>query len=1055
MHARRRLARVHFGVLGPLRVTADDGSDVTPKSVQQRRVLARLVVSAPKPVSVATLEDLIWSGQPPSANALQAIVSKLRKIVAPAQIVADAGGYALTGEVDTDLAALQRHLDADQHADVERLMRGEPLHDLADDLGTAAERARLAGMVRAAQHNRLRAGVRGASPLDAIAELESLVIADSHDERWWALLMEAQHRCGMQAEALRTFQRARQVLGDELGLEPGPELRRLEQEVLAGAAAYVVEPAPRQGAPRIPARLASFVGRGQDLIALAEAVETHRLVTLLGPGGTGKTTTALELVRRAAIDAAAFVALSPVSDLDAIVRAFVRAIGLPDAESAAPGRPGLADEPLDRVIAAVGSSSMTLIVDNCEHVIDDIASVVHRLLIECPNLRVIATSRSVLSVPGEHVYALAPLDQSEAVELFVARAGDHAAQDALSEVSREALVSLCERLDRLPLAIELAAARLRSMSLDELSARLDDRFAVLNSGPRTVEPRQQTLRAVVDWSYELLDPAEQLVFRRISVFVGGASAEAVEFVAAGDLEAALPTSEVVPIVDRLIDKSLLLAVRMPEGTRYVMLQTLHDYAEQRLAESGEREAVLMRHAQYYAYLIAGASKGVVGQQQMQWLNLIRRERDNLDAARATAIARQDAQLALELVTPLGWYFYMTNEMESGAEAMADALGCPGPTEPALRALALALYGWLVSNGSNLDHALASTSEAMTLLDRIDDAFARGLVVGVHTMSLLFAGRMEQVATMVPLLERLAEDPADPWAAAITKVVQGELLQFGGKMDDAERVLVRAAEELERVGDHFGYALTMGEVAEIAEMFGDYDRAAEYLQRAIDIAQAVGFSANPLAMRARLGNVEILRGNLDVAERNHRALLDDPVASAVPWLRAISLVGLSNVARRRGEYALSDELLRQAWSMPRSKSVPFMRSIVLVNRGYLADQQHDHVAAIDHQRLALETAVTLDNPRVLAFSFEGCAGALAIEPSGVGAELGARLLGAADQMRRGFGGPMPPGERFDVDRAEQRLRATLGDHAFEDAFAAGAEGDTEALAQLVVELNVDA
>jgi ATP/maltotriose-dependent transcriptional regulator MalT len=340
--------------------------------------------------------------------------------------------------------------------------------------------------------------------------------------------------------------------------------------------------------------------------------------------------------------------------------------------------------------------------------------------------------------------------------------------------------------------------------------------------------------------------------------------------------------------------------------------------------------------------------------------------------------------------------------------------------------------------------VASTSEAMSMIDRIDDPFARGLVINLHTTSMFFAGMVEQVRAMLPVLEQLAEDPGDPWVGAITKLVQAELVQFAGDNARAERLLLQAAAELEQVGDSFGYALTLGEVAEIAEQFGQYDRAAEHLESAIQIAERVGFSSNQLAMRARLGNVETLRGNLDVASQHHQALLDDPVASGSPWLVAMSLVGMSNIARRRGELATADELLRRAWSMPRSQTVPFMRSLVLVGRGYLADQQLDHAAALEHQLMALRTAVPLHTPRVLAFSFEGCAGALAVAPGAEHADLAARLLGAADRMRRHAGGPMPPAERFDVDRAEQRLRALLGDVRFEHAFTAGALADDMAL-----------
>ena len=554
--------------------------------------------------------------------------------MAPVQIVGGPGGYSLLGEFATDIAHFERHVAAGEHSAAERLVRGEPLHDLADDLGAAADRARLAGAVRAARHRRLLDAVYGASPLDAVPELESLVVADPHDERWWALLMRAQYRCGMQAEALRTFQRVRHVLADELGLEPGPELRDLEREILTGAAAFVVEPAEPGRAAAMPARLSSFVGRRDDLLALTGAIDTHRLVTLVGPGGTGKTTTALEVVRRAETGV-------PHSWRSHSCRTAMRSCVPWRGRSVCPmpsqRHPAVRRWPPIRSSGSPPPSptpTTILIVDNCEHVIDVIAPIVHRLLVECPNVRVVATSRSSLTIPGEHVYPLAPLPVDEAVELFVARAGDHAATAAVEGMPRDDLIGLCERLDRLPLAIELAAARLRSMTLDELSKRLDDRFGVLTTGPA---PSSLGSRHCEQWSTGAttwLGPAEQVVFRRMAVFVGGASADAVEFVAAGGLDATIPQHEVLSIVDHLLDKSLVRAVRLPGGTRYLMLQTLHDYAAQRLAESGEREAVLVRHAQYYADLISGAGGGLVGPEQRRWLDLIRLERDNIEAARA-------------------------------------------------------------------------------------------------------------------------------------------------------------------------------------------------------------------------------------------------------------------------------------------------------------------------------------------------------------------------------------------------------------------------------------
>lgn len=1031
-----------FSVLGPVRVIDAGGVDVTPRSEQQRKVLTMLVAAAPGHVSVDAFEELLWGGPAPSANALQALVSKLRKVIEPVEIERDARGYALTGEYTTDVADFARLIASGDFVRGERLVRGEPLADIGGVAAIASERARIAEMIRVARRRRLEQLVESSAG-EAAVELESLVAAEPLDEGWWALLMRVHHGRGQQAEALRTFQRARRILAEELGLTPGPELQRLERVVLDGAGDVAVEPATVR-VSRLPARLSSFVGREIDLAALADAVKSHRLVTLVGPGGTGKTTTALELVRRAApTGGALFVPLAPLDDRDSIARALIRTIGLPESEQT-----GFANEPsgpdrLDRVVGALASSSATLVVDNCEHVVDTVAEVVHRLLVECPSITVIATSRSSLAVPGEHVYPLPPLPNDDALDLLVARARDHAAGAAVEAADPHELRTLCDRLDRLPLAIELAAARLRWMSVRDLIERLDDRFSLLTTGPRTVEPRQQTLRAVVDWSYDLLDPAEQVVFRRLAVFVGGANAEAIEYVA--------DQPDVRAVLDRLLDKSLVLAEHTPQGVRYGMLQTLQDYASDRLAESGERERVVDRHARYYADLLGDALKGLVGRQQTEWLAMIGRERENIDAARQSAVAAQDAQLALELVTPLGWYYYMIGELEPGSTAFAEALGCPGPTEPGLRALALALYGWLTSNGQSTERAVGFTSEAAAEIDRVSDPFARGMIANLHVVSALFAGFVERVRDALPMLEQVVAEADDPWITAVTKVVLGEVEHYLGDIGVAERLMLEAADGFERVGDRFAYTITLIEAAELAEAFGQYDRAVELLERGVELADEVGFSGRPLAMRARLGNVEMLRGNLDAAEAHHQIVADDPVASSVPWLQAMTLMGRSAIARRRGQFELADSLLATAWTLPRSKSQPHMRTLLLVARGYLADQMGDAERALELQTEALRTATGLGAPRNVAYTLEGCAGALALRDDDAQRKLGARLLGGAERLRRETGGVLPPGERFDVDRAQDRLRSALGDDVFAREHAIGAAADTNDLVTAVVAL----
>lgn len=1048
---------VRIEILGALRVVTDDGADVTPRGSQQRRALTALAATAPAPVTVDTLEELLWPAGPPSSNALQAIVSKLRRVVAPATIDGDGRSYRLAG-VDTDLAALEHARSRGDWSEIETLVAGVPLADL--DAAAFAEPivAGVIATVREARRRRLDAVVAGTQPGGAIPELEALVAAEPLDELWWAMLVRAHARCGRPAEALDAYQRARRVLAEELGLEPGPALRRAEAEALSvgeAAADGTARVAPSSPDPRLrsPILVQSFIGRERELTELRSAVARHRLITLVGPGGAGKTTTTLELARRLDTDFA-FAQLAPATDRDAAVRTIARAIGLPESEQGALTVSTSPCDPLQRVCEALRARSLVLLLDNCEHITGEIAPVAHQILTTCADVRVLATSRASLGVPGEHIYELPPLPAAEAAALFVERAGDHGVMVPRQDPD---VAAVCDRLDGLPLAIELAAARLRTMTIPELHTALDDRFAVLSGGPRLAEARQQTLRSLVDWSHDLLGPVERVVFRRLAAFVGGARPDAASVICSGpvpDFEDAIQPDQVADVIERLVDQSLVRVERHDTGVRFRMLQTLADYAEERLAAAGERESVLIRHAQFVADDLGPARRGLIGPDQRTWFARIAAERENVDAAIETALAVGDAQLALEIVVPVGWYFFMAGEFESGANALAAALGCQGPTDPFHRAQALALYGWLLANGPNVEMALAVASEALAMIDRIDDPFARAFVANTYVMARFFSGHLDAVDAYLPELERVASQSDDRWMRAVTGVVMGEIAQFRGRVQEAAALFAASATDFEAEGDRFAYALAITEASELAEMTGDYDRAAELLQRGMALAAEVGFSGHPLAMKARLGNVEVLRGDLAAAQQHHEELIVDAAARGVPWLQAMARLGLAAVARRRGEFAAANQHLDAAWALPRSRSVPFMRSIIRVARGYLADQQGDAVTALAHQVDGLWTARALGSPRGLAYSLEGVAGALALSADAAELGLAAELLGAADALRRASGGPMPALERYDVDRADGRLRSALGDAAFEASFAAGASADIDALFDRVGQLRPD-
>jgi predicted ATPase/DNA-binding SARP family transcriptional activator len=1043
---------VRIEILGALRVVTAEGTEVTPRGAQQRRALTALAAAAPGPVSVDALEELLWPTGPPSSNAVQAIVSKLRRVVAPATIAGDGRSYRLQG-VETDLADLDRARTSGEWERVEPLVDGTPLADLDGAPFAAPIVAGVVAAVREARRRRVATLVDGPEPGAAIAELESFVTTEPLDEQWWAMLVRAHARCGRQAEALDTYQRARRILAEELGLEPGPALRRAEAEVLSGVVDLAAERASRDERsrpthrPSVPVLVQTFVGRDREISELSAAIGRHRLITLVGPGGAGKTTTTLELARRAG-DETAFAQLATVTDRDGVVRVIARAIGLPESEQSSLTGSAAPLDPLQRVCEALRARSLVIILDNCEHLVDVIASVAHEILTTCAGVRVVATSRASLGVPGEHIYPLPPLPAADAVALLVERAGDHGVRLATDDAE---VAAVCERLDGLPLAIELAAARLRTMTTLELHAALDDRFTVLSGGPRLADHRQQTLRSLVDWSHDLLDPVERVVFRRLAVFVGGASAAAARIVCSGpaaDLDVTIEPARVLDVLDRLVDQSLVRFERHDGGLRFRMLQTLSAYADERLAASGEREAVMVRHAQFVADDLAPARRGLIGPDQPGWFARVAAERGNLDAAIETALAIGDAQLALEIVVPVGWYFFMAGDIESGADALAGALGCDGPTDPLHRAQALALYGWLLANGPHLEQAVAATSEALSMIDRVEEPFARGLVANTYVMARFFSGHLDAVEAFLPELDEIAAESDDRWVRAITGVVKGEVAQFRGRVQEAATLFAASAADFEAEGDRFAYALTITEASELAEMTGDYDGAAEQLGRGIALAAEVGFSGHPLAMKARLGNIEVLRGDLAAAQRHHEELIEDAAIGGVPWLQAMARLGLAAVARRRGAFQEAGEHLDAAWALPRSRSVPFMRTIVQVARGYLADQQGDHAAALEHQSDGLVTALELRTPRGVAYSFEGVAGALALSTDRSQLRLGAQLLGAADALRRASGGAMPGPERYDVDRAEQRLRSALGDVAFDEASSTGEHAALDELGEMV-------
>src|SRR3954447_21975031 len=663
---------VTVGVLGPVEVRRE-GERVAVPGGKTTELLVRLALEAGRTVRSERLIDDLWGdeGVTTAKNTLQSKVSQLRKALGDPDLVkGGAIGYSLglapsavdaievcrLAELTSTLLAAGDSREALRSSTAAlEMFKGELLAGTADAEWLQPHRARLGEVREQLIEDAMAARLDLGASAELVADLEALVQTHPLRERLRGQLMLALYRAGRQADALRAYQAARAVLNDELGLEPGRELQRLEAAILAQDSDLdlpELEDADDRGRVgarlgNLPAAVSSFVGRSKELDEVSGSVRARRLVTLVGPGGAGKTRLALEVGARVLTDFADgvwFIEFAPLRPGTDVAAAVAGALGLDDS---------------DRLERYVAERRLLLLFDNCEHVIDDAAAVAARLLHAGPGVTVLATSRERLGTTGELLYQVQSLDADEAAELFIerARAGGLPA-DAVDQL--EAVARICEQLDRMPLALELAAARTRSLSLDEIVERVDDRFALLTGGDRTAARRHQTLRGVVDWSYDLLFSAEQRVFRQVSVFAGGFDLPAAESVCASD---ETPTRDIVDLLGNLVDKSLVTVTNRNGQTRYALLQTLADYGRARLQAAGEAAGVRDRHLQWMVDLAAAGETGLRTATQMPWVERVGRERDNIRVALDWAVEQHRAADAVGIVAGFAYAWYISGAIK--------------------------------------------------------------------------------------------------------------------------------------------------------------------------------------------------------------------------------------------------------------------------------------------------------------------------------------------------------------------------------------------------------
>ncbi len=667
-----------------------------------RAIVARLLLARGDVVRRELLMDDIWEDRRTKdpVNALQVQIAKLRTAFAAHgehdRLLFRHGGYQLVlgprDELDVALfeAAAREgreRLAAGDYRQAERVLRqglarwrGPALQDVAGPV-FEAERSRLDDLRRTAIEDAASAALELGRAQDTVAELRTLVAEAPLRERSRVRLMLALSRGGMPAEALNVYEEGRRLLRSELGADPSPEMRDLHAAILRHdktvsalrpASARVSRPAaaptPRPADGNLVRPVGTFVGRGADLDALGALIDRERLVTVLGPGGVGKTRLAIEecTLLRPTFDAVWWVDLAATDDAG-VSAAIAAALGLSDTAM----RPGeQPDDYVHRLAAFLAGHKALLVLDNCEHLLDGVSHVVAALLSQCPALTVLTTSRSPLQTAGEALYPLAPMSDVDAADLFVSRAMLADPSFVADEELLAGIRSLCRRLDGLPLAVELAAAHVRLLSVREIEERLDDRFALLAKGKRTAPDRHRTLRAVLDWSYTRLDESEQQLFLQLALNVGGCSLKAAETIA---MSPAMDAALVLATVESLVDKSLLVPVSTPFGSRVRMLETVREYALARLTESGSAPQAEQRFMAWAAGFAREAADGIASGDQRWWAGKVTEETANIKAASDLMVLRSQASNSLLLEARLGYYWFVSGREAEGIEPLRRSL----------------------------------------------------------------------------------------------------------------------------------------------------------------------------------------------------------------------------------------------------------------------------------------------------------------------------------------------------------------------------------------------
>jgi predicted ATPase/DNA-binding SARP family transcriptional activator len=958
-------------ILGSLEV--DEGGRAIPiVGDTQRALLAILLIRANEPVSTDGLIDELWGERAPVSprKGVQVHVSRLRKALGPcsSRLETQPNGYLLRvkpGELDTDqcerLAARGRAAlatdDCQEAADLLRealaLWRGPPLADFAYESFAQAEIARLEELRMALLEDRIDADLACGRHTELVGELEVLVAAHPLRERLRRQLVVALYRGGRQAEALEAHRAARAMLSDELGLDPTPALQELEHAILTHDAGLRAPDATGPRASRLPAPPTATLGRAEDRDAIAELLHEHRLVTLTGPGGVGKTRLAVDVARQLEPeypDGAWLVELAPVARDEHVPSAIAQTLDV----TPAPG-----EAPLAAAQRFLGSKRGLLVLDNFEHLLGA-APLIGDLLAGCPGVRVLATSRETLQLRSEQRYVVGPLHVPqcgalEAVEgspaggLFAERARSRDPTFELTETNAPAVASVCRQLDGLPLAVELAAARMAVLDPEQLDARLAEALDALGSGPRDAPARQRTLRATLAWSHRLLSAPEAEAFARFAAFAGGATVQSAEEVTGAELE----------VLEGLVEKSLIVR----DSSRLRMLETVRAYALELLEREEGRSELLLRHCSHFVALAEAATPHLRTHGEADWIARLDAETDNFRAALDWALGEGQVGLAVRLAGHLGSYWELRGGSLEGGRWLRAAIDA---ADEAVRAedLARALRAQVImleDQGSWYDAGGSRASSEKLAFEAVAASRRAGDPGGVaHALLHLGAFYQEQPERLRALAEEAlpyAREAGDD--RLVADALAARALSF--PIDGVDAEVAETAALYRRVGDVYGLSSLYNNAGHQAVNQGSYELAMAYLAEALPVVETVG---EPLRLSIVIGNLGL--ASLFMSDfQDARARFAEEIRLAyehgLAWIASEGIAGLGAIAAHHGDDERAARLFGAAESIAEvlvdPGAVRLEQDFLAPARERLGEQRWD-AAYANGARLSVDEAVSL-------------------------------------------------------------------------------------------------